>query len=375
MYSSKLSVGIHILCLVAREPCPITSDYIAGSIGTNPALVRRLMSKLKSARLLNTQTKLGATGLAKPAEQISLLEVFRAVEPQRSLFDIHTGTNPNCPVGAHINGILTRLYGEIQNEMEARLGRVKLSALLQQFPEKQQKKDKNADPGGSVPDGRRQKGQGGIPMKIAIIGATGMAGRAVFKEAQARGHEAAAIVRNGERARQLLGNGARVLAKDAFELTKEDLSEFDVVVDAFSAPPEKAYLHVELAAKLVALFRGTQKPRLFFILGAGSLLDENGRPFVETLRRQPGAESWVAIPEAQFRELEFLRGADNVNWVGISPSAVFQEGERHSPKLGKDHLLSAEDGGSHVTNATAAAAILDEIEHPSVRNGRFTVSD
>ena len=135
MYSSKLSVSIHILCLVALGPCPVTSGDIAGSIGTNPSLVRRLMSRLKAAHLLNAQTRLGATGLAKPAEQISLLEVFRAVEPQQSLFDIHAGTNLNCPVGAHINGILTRLYGGIQQEMEAKLGAVKLSGLLRQFPQ------------------------------------------------------------------------------------------------------------------------------------------------------------------------------------------------------------------------------------------------
>lgn len=212
-------------------------------------------------------------------------------------------------------------------------------------------------------------------MKIAVIGATGMAGHAVFREAAKRGHEVTAIVRDGARALELLGADVRLIAKDAFQLPKSDLSDFDVVVNAFSAPPAKAYLHVDLAARLTALFRETQKPRLFFILGAGSLLDESGRPFVETIRKQPGSEAWISIPEAQFHELAFLRGVDNVNWVGVSPSAVFQEGEGHTPKLGGDHLLKAADGTSHVTNATIAAAILNEIEHPSVKNSRFTVSD
>lgn len=134
MYSSKLSVSIHILCVVAANPCPVTSEFIAGSIGTNPALVRRLMSRLKAARLLCAQTKLGATGLAKPPETITLLEVFRAAEPQRQLFDLHDGTNPHCPVGANINRILTGVYGEIQNGMEERLAKVTLADLLGQFP-------------------------------------------------------------------------------------------------------------------------------------------------------------------------------------------------------------------------------------------------
>ena len=112
-------------------------------------------------------------------------------------------------------------------------------------------------------------------MKIAVVGATGMAGSAIYKEAIARGHEVTGIVRHTERAAELLGKDANVLQKDAFTLTKEDLAAFDVVVSAFSAPPPKAYLHIDLSAKLVAALRETSRPRLFFILGAGSLLDEN----------------------------------------------------------------------------------------------------
>ena len=151
-------------------------------------------------------------------------------------------------------------------------------------------------------------------MKIAVIGGTGMAGSAIYKEAMARGHEVTAIVRHAQRVAELLGKDANVLQKDAFTLTKEDLTAFDVVVSAFSAPPEKAYLHVDLTTKLVAAVRETSHPRLFFILGAGSLLDEHGIPFVETIRSWPGAEAWVAIPENQAKQLAFLQMIDNVNW-------------------------------------------------------------
>ncbi len=212
-------------------------------------------------------------------------------------------------------------------------------------------------------------------MKIAIIGATGMAGSAIYKEAIARGHEVTAIVRHAERAAELLGKDATVLQKDAFTLTKEDLTPFDVVIKAFSAPPEKAYLHIDLSAKLIAMLRETSRPRLFFILGAGSLLDENNKPFIETIRTWPGAESWISIPESQAKELTFLQLIDNVNWVGVSPSADFHAGEATTPVLGKDHLLTAKDGQSHTTSGTMAKAVLNEIETPSVFNARFTVSD
>lgn len=134
MYSSKLSVSIHILCMVALNPCPVTSQSLAQSIGTNSVLVRRLMGRLKKAHLIFAQAGLGATGLAKKPEEISLLEVFRAVETRRQLFDLHAGVNVHCPVGANIGRILTKVYDGIQTEMEARLDAVHLSDLLGQFP-------------------------------------------------------------------------------------------------------------------------------------------------------------------------------------------------------------------------------------------------
>ncbi|MEO3947743.1 NAD(P)H-binding protein [Gorillibacterium sp. CAU 1737] len=212
-------------------------------------------------------------------------------------------------------------------------------------------------------------------MKIAIIGAAGMAGKAAYQEAVERGHEVVGIVRNEEKGRAVLGSDARLLVKDAFDLEKSDLSGFDVIINAFATAPDKAYLHVDLAAKLVALFRETSSPRLFFILGAGSLLDHNDRLFVETIKTIPGADAWISIPVNQYKQLEFLRQVDNVNWVGVSPSAQFVEGEKHTPVLGKTHLLTAADGKSHTTSGTMAVAILDEIEKPSVHQDRFTVSD
>ena len=131
MYSTKLSVSVHILCMIALNPdCPITSDRMASSIQTNPALVRRLMSKLKKANLIQVQTKLGATGLVKPSSEISLCEVFRAVEPEQRLFDIHAGTNMKCPVGANIGKTLTQIYDKVQVDFEDQLGNISLFDVL-----------------------------------------------------------------------------------------------------------------------------------------------------------------------------------------------------------------------------------------------------
>ena len=212
-------------------------------------------------------------------------------------------------------------------------------------------------------------------MKIAIIGATGMAGTALYKESISRGHEVTAIARNMDKAVSLLGNDVKVLYKDVFELTKSDLEDFDVIVNAFATSPDKAYLHLDLAAKLVSFFRETTNPRLFFILGAASLLDENDKLFLETLKTLPDVASWISIPTEAYKTLNFLRGIENVNWVGVSPSADFIAGEATVPVVGKDHLLISSNGKSVVTSGTMAVAILNEIEKPQFINTRFTVGN
>ena len=134
MYSTKLSVSIHLLCLVARSRRPVTSDVIAASIGTNPALVRRLMARLKAAGLLRTRPRVGAVGLGRPAVDITLLDIFNAVEPNRALFDIHGGGSAQCPVGAHIGEILAHLFGNLQRQMETGLAAATLADLLGALP-------------------------------------------------------------------------------------------------------------------------------------------------------------------------------------------------------------------------------------------------
>ncbi len=134
MYSTKLSVSIHILSVIAMtEIQPVTSEYIASSINTNPALVRRLMSRLKRAELIETSTKLGVTGLARKEEEITLLDIFLAVEEHPRLFGIHSNTNHKCPVGAKIEGALQQVYDSIQNETEEKLSAITLADIIKEF--------------------------------------------------------------------------------------------------------------------------------------------------------------------------------------------------------------------------------------------------
>lgn len=132
MYSTKFAVGIHILSLIAlKQEDGITSDYIAGSVNTNPALVRRLMSDLKKSGLIQTKTKIGVTGLMKTPEEITLLEIFKAVENRQDLFAIHSDTNSECPVGARIGCVLEGINRKIQYSFQEELETMHLSDILE----------------------------------------------------------------------------------------------------------------------------------------------------------------------------------------------------------------------------------------------------
>jgi putative NADH-flavin reductase len=94
---------------------------------------------------------------------------------------------------------------------------------------------------------------------------------------------------------------------------------------------------------------------------------------IEDLRKSPGAERFIAVAENHLKELRFLQGVDDANWVGVSPSQNFVPGDATAFVLGEDELLVAPDGSSQVTTGTMAVAIMDEVEHPVHIRERFTV--
>jgi Rrf2 family protein len=129
--SSRFAVSLHILTLLeSQDGQPVTSEYIAASANTNPGVVRRLLSMLHRAGLVTSQ--LGAGGgalLAKPASQIRLIDVYRAVEPG-ALFAMHRSPpNPNCPVGAHIQAALKTAMGRAEAAFEAELAETRLADI------------------------------------------------------------------------------------------------------------------------------------------------------------------------------------------------------------------------------------------------------
>jgi DNA-binding IscR family transcriptional regulator len=133
--SSRFSIAVHILSVIAISPQECTGDFIADSVNTNPVIIRRIIGMLKKAGLVEVRPGVGGASLLKGSDQITLLDVYRAVEviEDGELFNFHDQPNPACPVGRNIESALRTEMVEAQTAMEMRLAQVTLDQLTAQF--------------------------------------------------------------------------------------------------------------------------------------------------------------------------------------------------------------------------------------------------
>ncbi|MEK5208212.1 MULTISPECIES: Rrf2 family transcriptional regulator [Psychrobacillus] len=137
-FSSRYSIAVHILSLVALSPTSCTSDFIAESVNTNPVIIRRIIGMLKKAGLVHVRAGAGGAYLPKEFDEITLLDVYRAVEvaDDGDIFSFHDETNPKCPVGANIESVFRTKMLQAQFAMEHELAKVTLKQLVSELKEK-----------------------------------------------------------------------------------------------------------------------------------------------------------------------------------------------------------------------------------------------
>jgi len=129
--NSRFAVAVHILTLLAGAGDePLTSEHIAGSVNTNASLIRRLLSMLARAGLTRAQHGTGGGALlARPAESITLRDVYRAVD-EGELFALHRERpNPACPVGRNIQAALEMRIASATRAMEDDLDRTTIAEM------------------------------------------------------------------------------------------------------------------------------------------------------------------------------------------------------------------------------------------------------
>lgn len=130
--NSRFAVAIHVMTLMAQSPGkPVTSDYVAGSVNTNPVVIRRLLASMRRAGLVTSQGgHHGGWLLAVEAAKITLRDVYAAVA-DAPLFGPHNRQpNQRCPVGRNIQPSLTVRFAQASTAMQDELGRTTIADIL-----------------------------------------------------------------------------------------------------------------------------------------------------------------------------------------------------------------------------------------------------
>ncbi len=140
-YSTKLSDTLHLLaflCLARGER--LTSARIAESVKTNPAYIRQLMSALKKAGLISSDQGQVNAALTRSADQITMLDVYRAVEGEKPLLHLDIHTNPECGIGVNVQLSIGDFYREIQDTVEEKMQKITLQDILDRYEQRIQER-------------------------------------------------------------------------------------------------------------------------------------------------------------------------------------------------------------------------------------------
>ena len=124
--ATRFSVAVHALALIEHfnGDQRLTSEMIAGSVGTNASFVRRVLAMLSHAGLVSSSAGVAGAKLAQSARKITLLDVYRAVDMEdEHRLAVHVEPSRRCVIGRHIQGALDAVIGPAEEAFEDQLER------------------------------------------------------------------------------------------------------------------------------------------------------------------------------------------------------------------------------------------------------------
>ena len=132
--SSRFTIAVHILLCIDtfQGKYKLTSEFLASSVHVNPVIIRKILSQLKAAGIVEVQRGSGGASIVGKLEEISFLDIYRAVEcvEKEGLFHFHESPNPPCPVGRNIHQVLDGRLIQVQNALERELEKMTLADVV-----------------------------------------------------------------------------------------------------------------------------------------------------------------------------------------------------------------------------------------------------
>lgn len=134
--NSKYTIGIHALLMIAYfDQKKITSEDVARSVGCNSVIVRNVFADLRKANLLQTKSGKGKTELLKPANEITLWDIYVATESSNvdDIFKMYYTSKAICPIGSNIKGLLNGHFENAIDAMKSELEKVTIESLIEEL--------------------------------------------------------------------------------------------------------------------------------------------------------------------------------------------------------------------------------------------------
>ena len=132
--TSKFTAAVHILtCIeVFGGEMRVTSDFLSGSTGVNAVIVRNVLGQLREAGIVETRQGSGGAHIAKPTGEITLYDIYRAIEctDDTGLFRFHENPNAKGPVGRNIHKVMDSRLEAAQAALENELKLTTLAEIV-----------------------------------------------------------------------------------------------------------------------------------------------------------------------------------------------------------------------------------------------------
>lgn len=135
--SMKCSVAVHCLIFIyeAKGITKVTSNLLAESTGSNPVVIRNILSALKKAGLIMVHRGTGGAELCTDPSQITLYQIYSALEPNgvTSMIGIHSCQERPCPVAQNIRKVLQEPYRKIEDAVQKTMESITLQSMIDDF--------------------------------------------------------------------------------------------------------------------------------------------------------------------------------------------------------------------------------------------------
>lgn len=135
--SIKCSVAVHCLIFIheAKGIAKVTSNLLAESTGSNPVVIRNILSALKKAGIITVPRGTGGAELCADPAQITIYQIYSALEPDgvTSIIGIHACDGRPCPVAQNIRKVLESPYHKIEDAVKSAMEEITLQSMIDDF--------------------------------------------------------------------------------------------------------------------------------------------------------------------------------------------------------------------------------------------------